>query len=204
MADLCPTPLLRIYTSLRDRDLLDIANIVSMDVFNWAEALEEKFDFVAADHFVDLFSSKGRFNQTRVLLTLMQALTPGGTLALTVRCGTEGKELTRDQVMNDFYTRCQQALAFLTSELERTDTTEGDLYKGKYSNIFSTKQELARGIYTLASYLTLRDVNPFANTETLSHLLEEIKRHTGKNFTFDISPLEGKTNKVFICIKKEY
>lgn len=200
LADLCPTPLLKIYAHLKEKKMLDVANIVSMNVVYWRDELEEKFDFVAADHFIDLFPPEGELNQQEVIATLIDSLAAAGRLVLTIRCGTD-EVLTKEKIMDDFHTRCFNELEQLIDELERSGSESDDMYTGSLCKIFPTKQDLARGIYSLAAYLNLRDVYPIATIEVLSQVMRTLQER-GKNLHFSINPIKGKKDKVCMTIIK--
>lgn len=205
LADLCATPLLKVYAHLKDLQLLEIANIVSMDVFNWGDEKEEKFDFIAADHLIDLFPPEGNYNQIAVLRSLVNALVPDGELVLTARCGTV-LPITSEGVMKDFYRRVDKQIEKLLNNLE-VRGREGilrlsvnRLIPAKTDDMFITSQNVARAIYALLVYRQLRQVHPFSTIGSLERLLGSLQQEMG--ITYDIETFPRKSDKVNIVITR--
>lgn len=193
LADLCVTPLLRVYSEMKGRDLLSNSNIVSMDAFAWDKD-GETFDFIAADHFIDLFPEDGIYSQQNLLRSLVGSLEEGGELVLTTRCGV-GQDLTADDVMGQFYARVDQQLEVLSSQLDESSAGSTTL------KTLIGKEGIARAIYALLIYRQLRHVYPFRTINTLNELLTQVEHEAG-DIQIEVAQLPGKTDKACVTIKR--
>ncbi|MBI4065100.1 hypothetical protein HY409_01905 [Candidatus Gottesmanbacteria bacterium] len=184
LADLCVTPLLRVYAEVKKRKLLKIANIVSMDVFNWKND-GETFHFIAADHFIDLFPPE---IQKLLIVSLTNCLTADGELVLTTRCGIN-RPINAQDVMNDFYHRTDGQISRLLKKLNTNPSIQ-----------------VAQAIYALLVYRQLRKVYPFTNLSSLNTALSTLAGYdafaavigknkaritVNKNRITEIDPLHG-------------
>lgn len=177
LSDLCITPLLRVYAYLKERGILDSKigdiKILSMNVFNW-NSYGEKFDFIAADHFIELFA-----NKPSLLESLIGNLAQNGQLILTTRCGLKNEELTEELLMENFYTMVDLTINQLLSETEELfqgDDLDGETWYIKYAEYAKKNKERVHQLISLLLYRKLREVIPFSSKGELNDLINPISK----------------------------
>lgn len=200
LADLCVTPLLRAYAELKERELLKITHIVSMDVFHWKDD-GETFHFIATDHFIDLFAPT---TQRALIESLTSCLADGGELVLTTRCGRKNP-ISATEIMNDFHQRVDLQILTLLNLLNANHGSE----EATDHTVFKTKTQVAQAIYSLLVYRQLRNVYPFRNIASLKSLLIQIGKQVeeddvdGKSYFLDVSATPSGKNKARIVVSRK-
>lgn len=177
LADWCLTPLLKIKGAFIDSVLAKQMQLVSMNAFSWGEEGDyDPFDFVGADHLLELFP---RADQQHLLLSLVGSLAPEGELVMTTRCG-----ISQGMLMQQFKThvdlRIAQKLDSLESSADGADTASPP------SEQLLDRLVKVRDIFALLEYRRDRQVYPFPTHDALADLVQEVEQKHSRPLTHRI------------------
>jgi hypothetical protein len=172
LADLCVTPLVKVRAELKRKNMSELAEIASSDVFTWPDRVwrgGKGFHLICADHFIDLFPPEGPFGQRQLLIAMVRSLAPDGKIVLTTRCGLQTNPLSREKLLYQFAQKVGFHVLGLAKKIGRTTPEDyfDDAARERVLQYINT-------LFTLLYYRQLRDVYPFQTTEDLKKVLRSL------------------------------